>query len=50
VAAQAPTLEEAESKAEHATTFVRGPLWHRRDIGTRELIKRRMEHVRRLKG
>ncbi len=50
VVAQAPTLEEAESKAEHATSFVRGPLWHRRDIGTRELIKKRMEHVRRLKG
>lgn len=49
VAAHATTLEEAESKAEHATSFVRGPLWHRRDIGTRELIKRRMEHVRGLK-
>ena len=49
VTAQAPTLEEAESKAEHATSFVRGPLWHRRDIGTRELLNKRMEHVRGLK-
>ncbi|MEM4272121.1 MAG: phosphoribosylglycinamide synthetase C domain-containing protein, partial [Candidatus Bilamarchaeaceae archaeon] len=49
IVAHAPSLEEAESKVEQATAFVRGPLWHRRDIGTRELLRKRMEHIRRLK-
>ncbi|MCP4647229.1 MAG: phosphoribosylamine--glycine ligase [bacterium] len=48
--AQAETLEDAEKAAEEATSFVTGPLWHRKDIGTKDLIKRRMEHVRRLKA
>jgi phosphoribosylamine--glycine ligase len=48
--AQAETLEDAEKAAEDATSFVKGPLWHRKDIGTKDLIKRRMEHVRRLKS
>lgn len=48
--AQAPTLEEAEKKVENSILFVRGPLWHRKDIGKKELIKRRMEHARRLKS
>ena len=50
IAAQAPTLEEAEKKAENSILFVKGPLWHRKDIGKKELINRRMEHARRLKS
>jgi len=32
-----------------ATQHVKGNLRHRRDIGTDELIQRRLEHVRRLR-
>ncbi|MBD3397906.1 phosphoribosylamine--glycine ligase [Candidatus Micrarchaeota archaeon] len=47
---QAEDLEEAEKATESATRFISGPLWHRKDIGTKSLIGRRMEHVRRLKA
>ncbi len=39
-------LQEAESIAEEAASAVRGPVTHRRDIGTQELIERRVAHVR----
>ena len=39
-------LQEAESIAEAAASAVRGPVTHRRDIGTQELIERRVAHVR----
>ncbi len=42
-------LEEAEAIAEEAASAVGGPVRHRRDIGTRELIRQRCEHVTRLR-
>ena len=39
----ADTIEEAEHLAEQATKSVSGAVFHRKDIGTRELIERRME-------
>jgi phosphoribosylamine--glycine ligase len=39
-------LREAESIAEGAASAVRGPVVHRRDIGTQELVERRVSHVR----
>ena len=39
-------LQEAESIAEEAASAVRGPVIHRRDIGTQELVERRVAHVR----
>jgi phosphoribosylamine--glycine ligase len=39
------TLAEAEKVAEQAASAVKGPVFHRRDIGTRELIQKRIEHV-----
>jgi phosphoribosylamine--glycine ligase len=50
IVGKASTLEEAESIAERACGFVKGPLWHRADIGRRELIERRMERMRSLRG
>jgi len=50
IVAKAPNLEEAEKKVRAAMSFVEGPLWYRKDIGTKDLIRRRMEHVRRLKS
>lgn len=49
VAAQDASLERAEEKAECCTRAIQGPLWHRPDIGTQTLIRKRVEHMRRLK-
>ncbi|NYZ60520.1 phosphoribosylamine--glycine ligase [Candidatus Micrarchaeota archaeon] len=48
VAAQDASLERAEEKAECCTRAIQGPLWHRPDIGTPLLIRKRTEHMRRL--
>jgi fusion protein PurCD len=45
-----PTLAEAEHHAERGTTSVGGPVRHRSDIGTPELIERRIAHMRDLRG
>ena len=42
------TLAEAERIAEQAASSIRGPVFHRRDIGTRDLIQKRIEHMKRL--
>jgi len=39
-------LEEAENIAETAASAVRGPVFHRRDIGTNALIQHRINHMR----
>ena len=41
----ADTLEEAEAMAEKAASSVKGRVYHRRDIGTRELLARRSAHM-----
>ncbi|MFA6048347.1 MAG: phosphoribosylamine--glycine ligase [Candidatus Micrarchaeia archaeon] len=46
----APTIAEAEQKAEKAVAFVKGEVAHRRDIGTAELIQKRVDHVQRMRG
>ena len=40
------TLHEAECFAEAAASAVKGPVIHRRDIGTSDLIERRVAHVK----
>lgn len=42
--------EEAERKAEAGLRKVRGPLFARHDIGTRALVQKRVDHMRRLRG
>jgi len=44
------TLDEAEKLAESACSFVSGPLWHRKDIGTAQLVAKRVEHMRSLRA
>lgn len=44
------TLDEAEQIAEEAVLRVSGNVRHRRDIGTRKLIDRRVEHIAELRG
>jgi phosphoribosylamine-glycine ligase len=41
-------LAEAERIVEEAVSAVQGPVFHRPDIGTPELIAKRVEHVRAL--
>ena len=44
------TIEEAEKLAEYACQFVTGEVFHRRDIGTRALVDKRVEHMRKIRG
>src|SRR5712691_718607 len=37
-------LDEAESLAEDAASSVDGPVYHRKDIGTRALVRQRCDH------
>ncbi|MBI3036399.1 phosphoribosylamine--glycine ligase [Candidatus Woesearchaeota archaeon] len=46
----ADTIAGAEKIAEEATSMVKGKVFHRKDIGTRQLIEKRVEHVKRLTG
>ncbi|MBU2055232.1 MAG: phosphoribosylamine--glycine ligase [Proteobacteria bacterium] len=43
-------LEEAERIAEGAISAIRGPVDHRPDIGTGRLIRKRIDHMRKLVG
>ncbi|MFH1107330.1 MAG: phosphoribosylamine--glycine ligase [Candidatus Micrarchaeota archaeon] len=45
----APTIEAAEKVAEKAVKSIRGPVRHRADIGTLELIQKRVRHLNELK-
>ncbi len=45
----AETLKEAEEIAEREISAVKGPLFHRKDIGTDDLIQKRVEHMNSLK-
>lgn len=43
------TLEEAEEIAETAASAVTGPVRHRRDVGTTEVLKKRIAHMQELR-
>ncbi|WEU41099.1 MAG: phosphoribosylamine--glycine ligase [Candidatus Odinarchaeum yellowstonii] len=42
------TIEEAERIAEESICYIGGELFHRRDIGTRKLIQKRIDHMKQL--
>lgn len=44
------TLAEAESKAENGVKNIYGKMYHRRDIGTKELINERVKYMNLLRG
>jgi len=46
----ADTLAEAESRAEAAITKIKGNVFHRADIGTAELVAKRVAHMKELRG
>jgi phosphoribosylamine---glycine ligase len=43
------TIEEAEEICENATKYVKGDVYHRRDVGTADLIRRRVDHMDRIR-
>lgn len=43
-------LEEAEKIAEEGANNVEGSVFHRKDIGTKALIEKRVEHIKRILG
>jgi phosphoribosylamine--glycine ligase len=46
----ADTLEQAERIAEEGCKLIKGPVWHREDIGTAALIQKRIEHMKEIRG
>lgn len=42
----ADTIKDAQAIAEAACAHVKGPVWHRKDIGTAALIQKRIDHVK----
>jgi len=46
----ADTIAEAEQIAEQAVSKVKGPVFHRKDIGTKPLIEKRIEHMKKIRG
>lgn len=46
----ADTISEAEKIAEGAIAGIRGPVDHRPDIGTEPLLRKRVEHIQRIKS
>ena len=50
VIASGDSISAAEKIAERSTRFVKGPLEHRKDIGTEDLIQKRTAHMRAVRG
>jgi len=46
----AVNLEKAEQIAEQAISAVKGPVDHRPDIGTKPLVQRRIDHMKKIRG
>src|SRR3989338_1535362 len=44
----ADTIQNAEYLAEKAVSAVQGPAFHRKDIGTTDLIDKRVDHIRKM--
>ena len=45
----ADSISDAEKIAEEQISRIQGPLFHRKDIGTKKLIKKRVEHMKSLR-
>ena len=50
VVAAGETIGEAEEICEEATQFVKGDLYHRRDVGTDKLLQKRIDHMKAIRG
>ena len=49
VVGMADTISKAEAIAEKEISAVRGPLFHRRDIGTASVVQQRIDHMNSLR-
>ena len=49
IVATGETIEEAEKVAENACEYVKGNVYHRRDVGTSELVQKRIDHMNKIK-
>ena len=47
--AKAPTIEEANDKVEKAISSINGEFFYRRDIGTKNLLESKINHIKRLR-
>jgi phosphoribosylamine--glycine ligase len=45
----AETIEDAEHQAERALQFIKGDVFARHDIGKKELVQSRIEHMKRIR-
>ncbi len=50
VVAAGNTIGEAEEICEKAIQFVKGDLYHRRDVGTEKLLQKRIDHMKVIRG
>ncbi len=46
----ADDIEDAEKIAEEGCKNASGPMWYRKDIGTKELIEKRIKHMEEIRG
>jgi len=46
----ADTLEKAEKIAQDGVKAIKGPVAYRADIGTSELIQKRIDHMKKIRG
>ena len=46
IVASGESIEEAEKIAEEACEFVKGNVYHRKDVGTTALVNKRVEHMK----
>ena len=46
IVASGESIDEAEKVAENACEFVKGNVYHRRDVGTKKLVNKRVEHMK----
>jgi phosphoribosylamine---glycine ligase len=44
------TISEAENICENVTKYVKGEVYHRRDVGTAELIEKRIKHMTKIRS
>ena len=50
VLAKANTIEEASADVESFIQYIKGPLFHRKDIGTKELLEKRIEMMQKIRS
>ncbi|MDR3063515.1 MAG: phosphoribosylamine--glycine ligase [Methanobrevibacter sp.] len=50
ITATADTIEKAEKIAEKSCSYVTGNVYHRKDVGTKEIIEKRINHMKEIRN